>query len=258
MFVTRTAPRAAPRATLGKNIEACVCVRGMRARSLLSACVVGAIVVAIVYVIVQRLALGRLSHIRSRTTELSNAAAAYAIGAMVWPLVWFPLVGAVMLRAAPLTVLGLLWPPIMLSLDLLWVTRQPLEPEVRTTFAFDGNSISSLSFALGGILLSQVGKTFSKSAAPLLSGCIFLVIAFVLPSPSVHGRSGAGSVVLSVRKVALTFCVGLLISAVAISLQMGMLRRGGITATHLRNDDPPGLLGPTLPTEAPRATPKVV
>lgn len=192
----------------------------------------GALVVGVVYALVQRRA-GGARHLRTRTNELMNSALSYAVGMLVWPLAWYALVGPAVIRAAPLTLVGFCWPVAIMALDLLWVTKQPLEPEDsrKTTFTFDGNAISSLSFALGGVLLSQVGRTFASSAAPMLSACIFLVIGFVIPSPGVHTRTGIGSIILALKKVAMAFCVGLLISSIAISLQKGLQRRR-LEVTH--------------------------
>ena len=200
---------------------------------------VGALTLGIIYTIVFR---ARLSNegVSTRTIELCNNATSYAIGAFLWPMVWYPLVGAALVKAAPLTLIGFAWPLLMMSVDLLWTTKQPLDPDdtKRTTFTFDGNAISSLSFALGGLLLSQIGKVFAKSAAPMLSASIFLVIAFVIPSPGVTVRSGLGAVFLSSKKIAMAFCVGLLISAIAITLQVGLKHRSTITHSELRTMPP--------------------
>ena len=200
----------------------------------------GALVVGILYVLVQRFA-GADGRLSTRTRELINAATTYACGALVWPVIWFCLVSRVMIQTAPLTLLGFAWPIVIILLDLLWVTKQPLEPDdtKKTSFTFDGNAISSLSFALGGILLSQVGKTFAASASPMLSACIFLVVAFVLPSPGVHARTGIGAIILAAKKIAMAFCVGLLISSIAISLQVGIeRRRTSVTHDALDRDEP--------------------
>lgn len=192
----------------------------------------GAIGVGVIYVVVMRI-MDSDPSMRTRTKELFNAATSYVVGALLWPFVWYMLVGPVMIKTAPLTVVGFVWPIVILTLDLMWVTKQPLEPDdtKKTSFTFDGNAISSLSFALGGILLSQVGKTFAASASPMLSACIFLVIAFVIPSPGVHSRTGVGAIILAVKKIAMAFCVGLLISSIAISLQIGIKRRH-VDVTH--------------------------
>jgi len=59
----------------------------------------------------------------------------------------------------------------------------------------------------------------------ILAAVVFFVIVFVLPTPGVHTevhiQSGVGAVLLSARKPAMWFCVGLLVSAIAISLQSG-------------------------------------
>lgn len=202
--------------------------------------IAGMLAVSILYVVIQRIAFNE-KHIRARTRELLNSATTYTIGALLWPFVWYVLVGPAMMRASPLTTVGFVWPIVIMFLDLLWVTKQPLEPDdsKKTSFTFDGNAISSLSFALGGVLLSQVGKTFASSAAPILSACIFLVIAFVIPSPSVHSRTGIGSIILASKKIAMAFCVGLLISSIAISLQMGFERRNNdVTHETLAGDRP--------------------
>lgn len=200
----------------------------------------GVLAVGVLYVVLKRsFAIGRCTH--SRTREMINAATCYTIGVILWPALWYFLVDSKTIRVAPLTLLGFVWPVFILVLDLFWTTKQPLEPEdtKKNTFTFDGNAISSLSFALGGILLSQVGKTFAASASPMLSACIFLVIAFVIPSPGVHARTGAGAIILAVKKIAMAFCVGLLISAITISLQIGIHRRcTDVTHEKLLSDEP--------------------
>lgn len=206
------------------------------------ALVVVTLVVGAVYTIVQRPLAGG-GHLRTRTRELMNSATSYACGLLVWPIVWYLLVGPAIIRAAPLSLLGLLWPIMIMLLDLQWVTKQPHEPEdsKKTTFTFDGNAISSLSFALGGILLSQVGRSFASSAAPMLSACLFLVIGFVIPSPGVHSRTGMGSIILAMKKISMAYCVGLLVSAIGVSLQRGLQRRElEITPEKLALDRPDG------------------
>ena len=155
-----------------------------------------------------------------RTRELSASAGTYAVGLIAWPFVWFALVGQFVGRAAPLSSIGLLWVPVLLCLDLMWTTRQPLDrtTEERSSFSYEGNSLSSLAFALGGLLVARTGKSTARAATPMLSACILLVVAFVVPSPGVNTHSSSGARVLSGKKVALAYCVGLLLSAVAITM----------------------------------------
>lgn len=199
--------------------------------------VAGVLVAGMVYMFIFRLRNPQ-SNVRVRTIELSNMATAYVAAAFLWPFVWHPLVGQTMLSHSKWTIVGFVWPLIILTVDLIWVTRHPLELDdtKRGSFTFDGNAISGLSFALGGLLLSQVGAVFAKSAAPLISACIFLVIAFVIPNPGVHVRSGLGAVLLSSKKIAMAFCVGLLISAIAVSLQIGLRNRKVLTKEMIQAD----------------------
>lgn len=170
-----------------------------------------------------------------RSIELSNMARTYAVGALVYPILWYALVGPELIRHTPWTLIGLVWPLIIICLDLTWVTKQPQEPDdtKKTSFTFDGNAISGMSFALGGLLVSQVGEVFSKSATPMLSACIFLVICFVIPHPGVHVRSGVGAVILGLKKIGMAFATGLLLSAIAVSLQAGLRARRSIRYADL-------------------------
>tara|TARA_B100000683_G_scaffold67956_3_gene66679 strand:+ start:8272 stop:9066 length:795 start_codon:yes stop_codon:yes gene_type:complete len=187
--------------------------------------VVGVIAVSILYVLLHRCTLPGV-HSRVRTLELVNTATAYAIGGIFWPVVFGALIGPRLAGGCSLCLLGLAWPLVMMFVDLLWITRQPLDPEdtKKGSFVYDANALSGLALALGSLLLSQVGDRLAKSAAPALSACVFLVLAFVIPTPGVPVRSGLGALLLSFRKIAMAYCVGLLIAAVAISLQMSVRR----------------------------------
>lgn len=190
--------------------------------------VVGGLVASLVYVLLTT--CNSPSNMLSlRTKDLIGSSISFTIGILLWPVVWYVLVGGHVIERVPITVLGLLWSFVMMSLDLLWTTRQPYEQEDvsrgRSSFSFDGNSISSLAFALGGLLVSQVGKDFAQSASPMLSACVFLVVAFVVPGPSVHSHSTLGSILIGSKKIAMAWCVGLLISAISISLHQGFKLR---------------------------------
>lgn len=181
-----------------------------------------------------------------RAHELCNSAFAYVVGALAWPALWFALVGDKLIRLAPLVVLGLAWPLLIMLLDLLWVTKLPRDPDdtKKGTFTFDGNALSGISFAVASLTMSQMGVAFSKATSPLLAACVFLIIGFVIPTPGVHVRSGMGATLLSVKKIAMAFCVGLLISAVAVTLQVGWQHRQTITLRHLRTNPHSKAQGP--------------
>jgi hypothetical protein len=190
--------------------------------------VVGIFIVSISYVISMSCSFD-LQHNSMRTRELTTASICLALGILIWPFVWGCLVGDHVASNVPLTAIGFAWPWVTLLIDILNVTNQPSESQEHergiSAFSYEGNSISSLALALGGLLMSQAGKKMSQSAAPMLSACILMVVAFVVPSPSVHMHSRLGAMLLATKKVAMAFCIGLILSAVCISLDQGLRGR---------------------------------
>ena len=181
-----------------------------------AACV-GITVVSTAYALLD----GREEPVSQRTKELTTSLRTYVVGAVAWPAVWYVLVGPDLLSRFPLAYAGLLWPVVTLLFDALHVTQKPLQDEEGAPHRFsqEGHSISTLAFALGGLLATQVGRDFAQKSSPMLSACIFMVVAFIVSGPSVNAHSSTGAVLGAIRKLAVSYSIGLLISSIAIGLK---------------------------------------
>ena len=157
------------------------------------------------------------------TTRLAqiNIATVQSMGLMLWPLVWGALIGTDALREMPVAAIGLAWPFVLIFLDLLWISHQTPEHEgvnKKTVFHFDSGAVQGLAFGIGGLLVSNLGARFAKSVSPIFSVCILVCIAVLMPSPGVQASTLNAITISSIQKVALTFCIGLLISTLSMNV----------------------------------------
>jgi len=186
----------------------------------LHASLVGLTVVLVVACVLSRQRTGPLSELHDR---LSNQLTVLTIGCILWPIAWLLLVGKDAVVSSPLSLIGLAWTPLLLLLDMSFL-HQNSEDQSSHSVSYNGTAISSICFALGGLLITNVGKNFARAASPLLSSCIFLICAFVLPSFSTRSSSSETATMQAIQKVALSFCIGLLLSTVGINLQVSWVK----------------------------------
>jgi hypothetical protein len=188
----------------------------------LAAAIFGALAALVAMCIVSRVRVGALD---ARYERAANQVTTWTIGAITWPLVWLALVGCDVAVHAPLALIGLVWTPVLLALDVFWANNHT-EDRPQQALTYDANAISSLAFALGGILMTNIGRSFARAASPMLSACIFLICAFVIPSFGVRPNTPGAATTQAVQKVSLCFCIGLLMSAVGINLQTTIAKFG--------------------------------
>ena len=67
-------------------------------------------------------------------------------------------------------------------------------------------------------MLTNVGAKFAKSVSPVFSACILVCVAVLLPSPGLQASTLAAVTIAAVQKVALTYCIGLLISTLTMNI----------------------------------------
>ena len=183
------------------------------------ALLLGGVVLCSFFVLTTRMSLGK--GMEETSLRLANNCTVWAAGAILWPVLWINVVGIDVAAHTPMAMLGLAWPPCMLFLDLLFVPHQASGQKEITSY--DANVLTSLAFAMGGLLVtSGLGKNFVRAASPILSSCVFLVIAFCICTPSMKEGTQARGVVKAIQKVCLSWCVGLLLTAVGINLQVGV------------------------------------
>ena len=157
-----------------------------------------------------------------------NIATAQALGVLLYPVLWGRLIGWEMLASTPLAAGGLVWPLVLLLLDLKHIEHQTIEHEgvnKKTVFHFDSGAVQGLAFGIGGLVASNMGSHFAKSLSPVFSVCILICIGLLMPTPGVQSSTLNSITFAAVQKVSITFCVGLLMTAIAMNLNFCMKAR---------------------------------
>jgi hypothetical protein len=153
------------------------------------------IVIGLFVVLLAGLTIARAVDVPSPARTVTAAAS------VVWPVVWFSVVGFDKAQRAPFASIGLLWPSILLA----W---EAYNDGVTTAPGADaGTTFSSLAFALGALFASSIGKEFARTNVVILSTCVLLVLLYVSPSRETPYTNAA-------KHAILTYAAGLLLSAV--------------------------------------------
>ena len=177
--------------------------------------------VLVVIVASMRYLINDDSYLSSARLAQINIATVQAVGMVLWPLTWGALIGTDTLSTMPVAAIGLCWPLVLMTLDLLWIAHQTASHEgvnKKTVFHFDSGAVQGLAFGIGGLLVSNLGARFAKSVSPVFSVCILVCIAVLLPSPGVQASTLNSITIGAIQKVALTYCIGLLISTLSMNL----------------------------------------
>lgn len=148
-------------------------------------------------------------------------AAVWSTGVVGWVALFHWLVGIEAAARSPAGFLGLAWPILLLSVDLVMLQHQTLRGEPKHSsggFTFEANVVTALAFSVGSLVSTTFGRELARTAGPVLSSVIFLALAFVLPNPSVQSGTATAATFRAIRKVCFTFCIGLLSTVVLINL----------------------------------------
>lgn len=186
---------------------------------------IGALVAMFIACLCSRAALGATHRLSERFVCQANALTVWMAFVCAWPVLWYVVTGEACMRAFPLCYVGLAWPLALFMVDMVFISHQTIESEgmsKKSMFSFDSNAISGLSFALGGLLVSNLGKSFAQSSSPITLAVVFLCLAFVLPSPSLQPGTSAGIAIQTAQKACLYCCIGLLVTATGITMHAGL------------------------------------
>lgn len=129
-------------------------------------------------------------------------AGVYALGFILWPVLWMHLT-----RKRKHSEVGLVWPMIILLLELHLLKYNKVESKNKSMLSMDANAVCSLTFALSSVLSAQTDVCCKKIFLYGVLGCV----AFVLPTPDTPAGTTEEVVIDGVQKVALTYSMGLLI-----------------------------------------------
>lgn len=160
--------------------------------------------------------------------KLADASTVYAIGALAWPFAWLAVCGRATQSMPWLAFVGLAWPPLLLLVDVAFAQHAAGDDPAKQTYALqmDGNTLSGLALALGGVLVKYVSDGFATASSPMLMAALLLVLLVVVPSPGLHADSAHASAFRAAQKVAVQYCLGLVITSVAIVFGVGMRHAG--------------------------------
>lgn len=158
--------------------------------------------------------------------KVADSSVIYALGALAWPFLWSVVCGEAMLTMPALGYIGLLWPPLLLLVDVAFAGHQSGEDPNKRTYAMqvDGNTLSGLALTLGGVLIRYVSDGFSTAASPMMTATVLLVLLFIVPSPSLHADSLNANTFRGVQKVTLQYCLGFVLTALGLAFAVGLKR----------------------------------
>lgn len=158
-------------------------------------------------------------------SKVADASVIYALGALAWPFFWLVVCGHSIGSLPWPAYAGLAWPPLLLLSDVAFAQHQTgQDPHNQVVgMAVDGNTLSGLALTMGGLFVKYVNDSFATAAGPMLMATVLLVLLFIMPHSAAHVRSLHANTMRSVQKVALHYCLGYSITAIAIAFGVGML-----------------------------------
>ena len=151
--------------------------------------------------------------------------AVLALGLLLWPLIWDAAVGGGLARLAtqPKLFLALLWPLVMVLVDLQYVRNRSqdalfFESLHRVGYLqSDANTIITAAFAIG-TLITSVHKQNKGEGVRVVMYALLLCVAFVIPTSDVPVTSRAALIVRSGQKVCLNYAIGFVIAGIMLDL----------------------------------------
>ncbi len=152
-----------------------------------------------------------------------NQATIWMLGILLWIVIFDQLYGLQMINKIPMLAIALAWPVALLAFELYLTSHQTLRNESkrsRGTMQMEISAVSGLAFALGGVLMTNLGKAFGKTVYPLLSVVILICLLFIIPNPSTQFGSSTGAAIQTFQKVCIVHCIGILIGAVLVNLDL--------------------------------------
>lgn len=141
-----------------------------------------------------------------------------------WPIVWQHLVGWDVLAHNPVTLFGFLWPLVMSMIDVSYTSHSSstIDPSrfygLNGQVTADANTLLGVSFAVGSLLISQVRSGISEATIPLLMYALLLLIAFIVPTPSLDPQGFAGFAVATTQRNFFNWAMGFVITGISVNL----------------------------------------
>ena len=175
----------------------------------------------------------------SKTQQLNDEVmrayvnAVLILGILIWPLVWDVAVatsshvgGLSRLQRNPKMVLGLVWPLVMIVVDMQYVRQRTQDASFFESLhrigylQTDANTIITAAFAMGTLITSMRQKQSSSSGSgvQIVMYALLLCVAFVIPTSDVPVTSRAALIIRSAQKVCLNYAIGFVIAGIMADL----------------------------------------
>jgi hypothetical protein len=153
------------------------------------------------------------------------------LGILIWPLVWDVAVaspqlsGLQRLQQNPKMALGLVWPLVMIVVDMQYVRQRAQDASFFESLhrigylQTDANTIITAAFAMGTLITSMRQKQDSSgSGMQIVMYALLLCVAFVIPTSDVPVTSRAALIIRSAQKVCLNYAIGFVIAGIMADL----------------------------------------
>lgn len=152
------------------------------------------------------------------------------LGILLWPVVWDSLIGYSIITHHPLTLFGFLWPMIMNMLDLSAAATSSNAVDAEQVYGIgeisqDSNTLVGIAFAIGSFLSSQTNAKLVNATIPLLMYALLLLIAFIVPTPSLDPNDYSGFAVGTIQRTFFNYAMGFVITGITINVS-GQSGRG--------------------------------
>lgn len=147
------------------------------------------------------------------------------MGLLMWPVVWDLTMGYDLLFRSPLAIAGFLW-PMIINLIQMVSTRAQGKSKSMTVYK-DASVIISIGFAIGTLLISQIGRKDLSSVEgqkvlPALLYSLLLSIAFVVPIAHIEPNYTSSVAIKSSQRTFLNYSVGFVITGILMYLSSQM------------------------------------
>lgn len=152
------------------------------------------------------------------------------VGILLWPVVWDTLIGYSIITHHPLTLFGFLWPMVMNMLDLTAAATSSNAVDAEKVYGIgeitsDSNTLVGIAFAIGSFLSSQTNAKLVNATIPLLMYALLLLIAFIVPTPSLDPNDYTGFAVGTIQRTFFNYAMGFVITGISINVS-GQSGRG--------------------------------
>lgn len=156
------------------------------------------------------------------------------VGVLAWPVIWDALAGYAIVAHHPLTLFGFAWPIVMSMLDLSYLAANKNSTQAQRVFGLgsvsnDANTLVGVAFAVSSLLVSQGDRGLANATIPLLMYALLLLIAFIVPIPSLDPDDYSGFVTGAVQRTFFNYAMGFVIAGISTNIA-GQSGRGLQTA----------------------------